>query len=371
MSIKQLCFDAQAQLHDQHGIAVRRTHLYELLAALLGFNSHAALAADAVIGQVRQAWKFTKDDVARLSKRCLALGYPTAERQRIVEAITALAETHRLVAVDVKNLVKLVAGDADGWDVDDEEMPDDDTGYSHASPWQDALDLNLDSPLLINALEQLAAKEHAEAHYALALLLQCEAPEDRDGHWYRQQLEGRQLDGPEKEWAAEYAAALVQFDKYRQHLAAAARLGRSDAALEWAEHTGEESDFRHAQALAAPEDATRLIDLAHQLGASATVVPLLREAALSGDVEAMRRLAEDFEPDPVEAWTWVHLAELCGTDLTRMETVYEDGSPADDDVPGNIFAVGGIDIADISAEQQAQSRREAARRYEAIRAAER
>ena len=33
MSIKQLCFDAQAQLHDQHGIAVRRTHLYELLAA--------------------------------------------------------------------------------------------------------------------------------------------------------------------------------------------------------------------------------------------------------------------------------------------------------------------------------------------------
>ena len=370
MSIKQLCFDAHIQLRDQHGIAVRRTHLYELLAALLGFNSHAALAADAVIGQVRQAWKFTKDDVARLSKRCLALGYPTAERQRIVEAITALAETHRLVAVDVKNLVKLVAGDADGWDVDNEEVPDD-AGIDHAFPWQNAQDLNLDSPLLINALEQLAAKEHAEAHYALALLLQCEAPEDRDGHWYRQQLEGRQLDGPEKEWAAEYAAALVQFDKYRQHLAAAARLGRSDAALEWAELTGEESDFRHAQALATPDHATRLLDLADQLGASATVVPLLREAALSGDVDAMRRLAEDFEPDPVEAWTWVHLADLCGTDLTRMEAVYEDGSPADDDLPGNIFAVGGIDVPDISAEQQAQSRQEAARRYKAIRATER
>jgi len=370
MSIKQLCFDAQAQLHDQHGIAVRRTHLYELLAALLGFNSHAALAADAVIGQVRQAWKFTSDDLARLSKRCLALGYPTAERQRIVEAITALAETHRLVAVDVKNLVKLVAGDADEWDVDNEEVPDD-AGIDHASPWQGALDLNLDSLLLINALEQLAAKEHAEAHYALALLLQCEAPEDRDGHWYRQQLEGRQLDGPEKEWAAEYAAALVRFNKYRQHLAAAARLGRSDAALEWAELTGEESDFRHAQALATPDHATRLLDLAAQLGASATVLPLLREAALSGDVEAMRRLAEDFEPDPVEAWTWVHLADLCGTDLTSMEAVYEDGSPADDDLPGNIFAVGGIDVPDISAEQQAQSRQEAARRYEAIRATER
>lgn len=370
MSIKQLCFDAHIQLRDQHGIAVRRTHLYELLAALLGFNSHAALAADAIIGQVRQPWNFTTDDLARLSKRCLALGYPAAESQRIADAITALAETHRLVAVDVKYLVKLVAGDADGWDVDDEEMRDD-VGFDQTSPWQDAPDLDLDSPLLIDALEQLAAKDHADAHCALALLLQCEAPEERDGHWYRQQLAGRRLDGPEKEWADDYTTALAQFDQYRHHLAAAALLGQSDAALEWAELTGEEADFRHAQSFAVPEDATRLLDLADRFGASATVVPLLRQAALGGDVEAMRRLAEDFEADPIEAWTWVHLAQLCGTDLTRMEAIYEDGSPADDDLPGNIFAVGGIDVPDISAEQQAMSRREAARRYEAIRVTER
>ena len=366
MSIKQLCFDAQAQLHDQHGIAVRRTHLYELLAALLGFNSHAALMADALIGQVRQAWKFTSEDLARLSKRCLALGYPTAESQRIVDVVTALAETHRLVAVDVKYLVKRVAGDADVWVIDDEEMPDD-VGIDQASPWQNAPDLDLDSPLLIDALEQLTAKDHADAHYALALLRQCEAPKERDGHCHRQQLAGRRLDGPEKEWADDYAAALAQFDQYRQHLAAAAQLGRADAALEWAELTGEEADFRHALSLAAPEDATRLFDLADQLGASSTVVPLLRQAALAGDVEAMRRLAEDFEPDPVEAWTWVHLAELCGTDLTRMEAVYDDGSPADEDIPGNIFAIGGIDVPDISAEQHAVARREAARRFEAMR----
>jgi hypothetical protein len=139
MSIKQLCFDAHTQLRDQHGIAVRRTHLYELLAALLGFNSHAALAADAVIGQIRQTMRFTSDDLTRLSKRCLALGYPTAESQRIVDAITALAENHRLVAVDIKYLVKVVAGDRAGWDVDDEEMPDD-AGIDQASPWQNGPD---------------------------------------------------------------------------------------------------------------------------------------------------------------------------------------------------------------------------------------
>ena len=366
MSIKQLCFDAHSQLRDQHGIAVRRAHLYELLAALLGFNSHAALTTDAVIAQVRQARRSINDDLTRLSKRCLALGYPTAESQRIVEAITALAETHRLVAVDVVYLVKVVADDSDSRDVDDEEMTDD-VGIDQASPWQNAPDLDLDSPLLIDGLEQLGAKEHVDAHYALALLLECEPPEERDGHWYRQQLAGRRLDGPEKEWADDYAAALAQFDQYRQHLATAARLGRPDAALAWAELTGEEADFRHAQSLAAPEDATRLLDLADQLGTSATVLPLLRQAALAGDVQAMRRLAEDFEPDPVEAWTWVHLAELCGTDLTRMEAVYEDGSPADDDIPGNIFAVGGIDVPDISAEQHTVARREAARRFETMR----
>ena len=369
MSIKQLCFDAHAQLRDQHGIVVRRTHLYELLAARLGFNSHAALAADAVIGQVRQTMRFTSDDLTLLSKRCLALGYPTEESQRIVEAITALAENHRLVAVDVKYLVTLVAGDTAGRDVDDEKMPDD-AGIDQASPWQDGPDrpdIDLDSPLLIDALEQLAAKDHTDAHYALALLLQCEAPEDRDGHWYRQQLVGRQLDGPEKEWADDYAAALAQFEQYHHHLAAAARLGRSDAALEWAELTGEEADFRHALSFAAPEDATRLLDLADRFGASATVVPLLRQAAIGGDVEAMRRLAEDFEADPIEAWTWVHLAQLCGTDLTRMEAIHEDGSPADDDPSGNIFAIGGIDVPDIGAEQHPIAQRQAARRFEAMR----
>jgi hypothetical protein len=176
-----------------------------------------------------------------------------------------------LVAVDIKYLVKVVAGDSSR--VGCRRRGDARRRWHRPSlPWQNGPDLDLDSPLLIDALEQLAAKDHTDAHYALALLLQCEAPEDRDGHWYRQQLEGRQLDGPEKEWADDYAAALAQFDQY-QHLAAAARLGRSDAALEWAELTGEEADFRHALSLAAPEDATRLLDLADRFGASATVVP--------------------------------------------------------------------------------------------------
>lgn len=145
-----------------------------------------------------------------------------------------------------------------------------------------------------------------------------------------------------------------------------ARLGRSDAALAWAELTGEETDFRHARSLAVPDDATRLLNLADRFGASATVVPLLRQAALADDVEAMHGLAEDIEPNPVEAWTWVHLPQLCGTDLTWMEAVYEDSSPADDDIPGNLFAVGGIDVPGISAEQHTVAWREAARRFEAM-----
>ena len=72
-----------------------RDSLYELLAALLGFNSHAALTANSVIGQLQQAQKFNSDELFRLSKRSLDLDYPPEESKPIVEVVTAMAENHR------------------------------------------------------------------------------------------------------------------------------------------------------------------------------------------------------------------------------------------------------------------------------------
>lgn len=107
MSIKQLCFDVHTHLRDQHGIAVRRAHLYELLAALLGFNSHAALAADAVIDQLRQAWKSSQKSALAEAIRCALTRWTALTRYvtdgRIQIDINAAVRALLAVAIGCNN----------------------------------------------------------------------------------------------------------------------------------------------------------------------------------------------------------------------------------------------------------------------------
>ena len=48
MTIKELAYSAQQHLQTNAGTRFKRAHIYELLAATFGFNSYAALCADAV-----------------------------------------------------------------------------------------------------------------------------------------------------------------------------------------------------------------------------------------------------------------------------------------------------------------------------------
>ena len=87
-------------------------------------------------------------------------------------------------------------------------------------------------------------------------------------------------------------------------------------------------------------------------------------AAEEGDMRAMRELIEDRQTDdPLKCWTWFHLAKLHGRDLTvdDYRAVHEDGSDYDDDVGGNMFAVGedGVELPAASQEVVQLSRRQA------------
>lgn len=56
----------------------------------------------------------------------------------------------------------------------------------------------------------------------------------------------------------------------------------------------------------------------------------------------MRRLIEEFDHnDQLRCWTWLYLARLVGTDLTKDEhyAIHEDGSYYDD-VGGPTFVAG-------------------------------
>ena len=98
----------------------------------------------------------------------------------------------------------------------------------------------------------------------------------------------------------------------------------------------------------------------------------LTEAAKCGDTEAMRQLIEEFDHgDLVRCWTWLYLAEMLGSDLTKdnYHAIHEDGSAYDDDVGGPIFADGrdGVRLEPISADQQATARQNAAEMFRVIR----
>ena len=54
MTIKELAYSAQQHLQASTGGSFKRAHVYELLAASFGFNSHAAFGIDAVLTELRQ-----------------------------------------------------------------------------------------------------------------------------------------------------------------------------------------------------------------------------------------------------------------------------------------------------------------------------
>jgi len=59
--------------------------------------------------------------------------------------------------------------------------------------------------------------------------------------------------------------------------------------------------------------------------------------------DAMLELIEGYNSEDLkQCWTWVYLAELLGTDLTKDDYValHEDGSLYDDDVGGSLY-IGG------------------------------
>jgi hypothetical protein len=80
------------------------------------------------------------------------------------------------------------------------------------------------------------------------------------------------------------------------------------------------------------------------------------------------QLIDDYDQDDLlRCWTWVHLAQLAGTDLTRARhyAINEDGSEYDDDVGGPVFVAcdDGVELIALAPEQDAAARAEAERLF--------
>lgn len=377
MTIKELAYSAQQHLQTSLGNSIKRSHIYELLAASFGFNSYAALGAEAVFTQCRPIGKPPFRHGTDVRKRCLELGYLTSAADITSSVLPAFLAERQIGVMCISTLVDELRGE---WSYQDDEHESDEveqpsgtlSGMSHES--FSNTDVDRITPIMLEGLEAAATRGNGMAHYALALLHDPNSDgEDQvagNSYWYSQEQQGKVLTGVAKEWADAHAAHIVQTEKYAHHLREAARRGNQFALLELADRFDEPTFFEQADSQV-DADPILVADIAVRLGRPKDARKWLATAAEAGDTEAMRCLIEDYDHGDVQqCWTWLYLAELVGIDLARDEyhSINEDGSAYDDDVGGPAFADGrdGVKLAPISTEQETAARHAADRIFQSI-----
>ncbi len=353
MTIKEFAYSAQQHLHTRTSSSFKRAHIYELLAALFGFNSYAALCAEAVFTRQRQVSKYSSKHNSAIKQRCVELGYQPATADVASSELTSFVAERQIEVVRLSDLVVELRGESPFLsDPRDEEF----------------------SPILMDGLEAAARKGIELAHYALALI---HAPNEYDdnqkvgsSYWYSQAQQGHVLNGVEKEWAEAHEAHLTQAEKYTRHLREAGRLGNQHALLDLAERFDDPSFFEQPRR-DVDSDPAAVATIAEHMGRAADAKHWLTIAAESGDTDAILQLIEEHDQgDLLRCWTWVYLSKLFGTDLTEDAhyAINEDGSEYDDDIGGPAYVAGrnSIILEPLSAEQDATARLAALDLFEKI-----
>lgn len=342
MTIKSLAHSAQKHLQANSSTPFKRTHVYELIAAAFGFGSYAALNATAILADVHGHPDRDSIDPSSIQKRGIELGYEISTAERISTELADFLATRDISAIRIHDLLEKLR---DEWDSDE----------------------LLTSPLLIESLEAAAYRNIADAHYALALIYGSNEDGDEEtgisDYWYNQGQQGRVLTGVEKEWADAYTQHLANEQKYVTHLREAARLGNQLALLETADQFDDPTFFEQARQ-EVDVDPSEVAEIAQRMGRKNDARNWLARAAECGNINAMRELIEYYDRDELlQCWTWVYLAQLLGTDLTKSDyhAINEDGSRYDDDVGGPMFVDGtdGIKLSPLPAMQDQAARKAA------------
>lgn len=381
MTVKNLVFRAQAALKAQHRITAKRSHLYEILAALFSYGSHAALSADALYAQTDGRNRAPIDQAAAVA-RARQCGHSPDNSKCIVSVLREAAGADRICVATLADVLEQLQSEKDDDLVEDVDSDGDDSDDDEDPPTTRSLALlDLSSPVLLEGLEAAAQRGNADAHFALALLLDDSEEEEEDelapgldgSYWYEERRAGRDLTGPQLSWALSYehAAARRKEAKIRreahvEHIRLAAGGGNVEAAVRLAELCPDEHSLYLAMKVVGPTHALRLARIAAQQGRNSEQSELLRMAATNGDIDAMHELAQQGHCDAIEAWTWVYLAGHLGYDLQRVEAIHEDGTPYDDDVGGTAFPVGGIDLPRLSVADEAAARQSARVHFERL-----
>lgn len=344
MTIKNIIYSAHQRLEQVASTPVKRSHVYELLAAAFGFNTYASLTSKAILIQRKSPHSEDAINLGLLQQRSEEFGYGSI----LAGVLPAIMREHRIGALPLSNLVAQLKS----------------YDYLEGYDWEHDGSLQQVSPEVFRALEASAKTRNPLAHYALAMLYENPYESDEGGvsndYWYKQMQSGRKLSGVEKDFALTYQRQLNSDNKYYYHLREAARLGCDLALLDLAEKFGDHTFFEgdHQNVDANP---IKVAEIAGQLGQSTEHRYWLTVAADAGNIAAMRELIESYEKeDLLRCWTWVYLSQLLGKDLTQDNhyAIHENGSRYDDDVGGPMFVDGvdGIELQPLESDQDQQAK---------------
>ncbi|UZB04371.1 hypothetical protein OM948_02165 [Xanthomonas citri pv. fuscans] len=358
MTIKEQAYRAHAFFQARCVTSLKRSHVHELLAAAVGYHTHAGFQHDATWCGVPFRVTGIDPDPDAIRSRCRELGLPADEAERIVEGLPIFLHDAGHAPVRFNALIAAVEGD-------DEDSDWHQWVWTHViEPANGALDFYFEHQrLLLKGLEAAAQRGAPAAHLAIAKLLESEAAgfgdEDervrrrvkREGTWTSLFVSFVDIE----------ANGLRAEEKHRHHLLAAARSGDIRALMETAERYGDPAILKRPPS--AEMDPMSMVDVASEYGDRETVRYWLKAAAQEGDIGAMRELILDHEEPDERAWVWMHLSRLLEHDLgkDRYEAIYEDGSPYDDDVGGPAYVGGdeGIDLTPLPNDADAVARQTA------------
>lgn len=289
MTVKELAYAAQRHIQASTGASFKRAHIYELLAAAFGFNSHAAFGIDSAFAELGPHDERSAVCTALIKRRCIDLEYPPDIAILASSALESFLVAREIGAVSISSLI-----DRWGEDEYDEDGLEKERGGLFGPDEEGGI-----GPILLDGLNAAANKGNASVHYVLALIYE---PRDADdlgvgsSYWYTQEQQGRVLTGVEKEWAEAYKARMTQTDRYRHHLREAGRLGSQEALLDLADRFDDPSFFEQS-CRDVDADPLEVAGIAERMGRAADVKRWLIVAAESGDAGAMLRLIEEYDYD--------------------------------------------------------------------------
>lgn len=338
MTIKEQAYRAHVFLQARGVTDLKRSHVHELLAAAVGYATHAAFQCDATWCDEPFNRAGIEPDLGAIRARCRDLSLPAEQGEQVVEGLPLFLRDAGHAPVRFAALIAAFEGDEDDPDLHEHEWV-----LALIEPRHTALGRYFEHQRVLREhLEAAAQRGVSAAHLAIAKLLEPEAMLFGDeAERMRRQIkrEGTWM-SPFVSFADVEANELLVYDKHRHHLLAAARGGDIRALMETAELYGDPGVLERAPS--DDMDPMSMAEIAAEHGDSEKLRYWLTVAAEEGDTGAMRELILKHAEPAKQAWVWMHLSRLLEDDLgtDRYEAINEDGSPYDDDIGGPAY-VGG------------------------------